>query len=135
MKHLYERTALLIGTALLIAGSVIFPAPDWDVGVSLLMAGFTYVSAQFWQTALRKHQWSQLPIALFLTWWALDGVYLAYWTVVDPAALVMRDSALAVNVCLYLMASIIFVAAGKIDLHLSQRNPDTSHSGTVPNGS
>ena len=41
----WKLVTLAIGIALLVAGSFLTPAPDWDIPVSFIMAAFTYLFA------------------------------------------------------------------------------------------
>lgn len=41
----WKLCTLAIGLALLIAGSIYQPAPDWDIPISIIMALFTYLTA------------------------------------------------------------------------------------------
>lgn len=48
----WKLATLAIGLGLLIAGAYLTPAPDWDIGVSILMAGFTYLTAGWFGTGV-----------------------------------------------------------------------------------
>jgi hypothetical protein len=39
----WNMATLGVGIALLIAGSFYYQAPDWDIPISLIMAGFAYL--------------------------------------------------------------------------------------------
>lgn len=41
----WKLITLGIGVTLLIAGSYYYAAPDWDITISIIMAGFTYLTA------------------------------------------------------------------------------------------
>ena len=41
----FNLATLAAGVALLLVGARLFPAPDWDVGISLVMAAFAYLTA------------------------------------------------------------------------------------------
>ena len=118
--------ALFAGIVLLLAGSAYYKFADWDIGISLLMAGFTFLSAEWSLGVVLTRQWRYLPLAVFASWWACDGVYWAYWSLVNPDALQLRGAAFPANVMLYLLCGVIFTEARKLDLHLSLRNPDAS---------
>ena len=57
----WKLLSLAIGIALLLAGSVLTPAPDWDVGISLIMAGFTYLFAGWSMRVVLQRRWRQWP--------------------------------------------------------------------------
>ncbi len=88
----WKLATLALGTAALLAGQRVLPAPDWDTGISLLMAGFTYLLAPWVVRAGVERRWCAGPAAALAAWWCVDGVYAVYWSVVDPGALeLMRD--------------------------------------------
>lgn len=41
----WKIATLMIGLSLLVLGSFYYQAPDWDIPVSFIMAGFTYLTA------------------------------------------------------------------------------------------
>jgi hypothetical protein len=87
MSFLYDRSEyfrpwklviLGIGVALLIAGSIYTPAPDWDIPVSLIMAVFAYLTAPWSLRTLLERRWRHWPAMLFVTWLSVDGCYALY---------------------------------------------------------
>jgi len=90
--RLYRYTTFAIGLSLLIAGRYYYQAPDWDVPISIIMASFAFLTAGWSMDALFLRQWQKLPLVLLATWWTVDGCYWLYWSIVDPAALVMRSA-------------------------------------------
>ena len=55
-------------------------APDWDVPISLIMGVGTYFCAPVSTRIVARRRWKLLPLALFLLWLCVDGVYWAYWS-------------------------------------------------------
>lgn len=104
----WRLASLGAGIALLIAGSRYQPAPDWDVGVSVLMATCTYIAAPFFVDTLWRRRWTLLPLAILGAWFAVDGCYWLYWSLVDPAALVMRDIQWEASLCFFLICGMIW---------------------------
>lgn len=74
----WKLVTLALGLAWLIHGALTLNIPDWDVGVSLIMAGLTYLSAPWSARVVMRRRWRLLPLALFFWWLAVDGAYLAW---------------------------------------------------------
>ncbi len=78
-----------VAMALLLYGALMLHIGDWDVGITLIMGGLTYVFAPL---AIRafvnavRHPGGRsaldVLLALLLAWWTIDGVYVAYHTLV-----------------------------------------------------
>lgn len=86
-KLIVKNFTFLCGMTFLIYGALNFGIQDWDVGVSLVMAGFTYFTADWVVGVLRRSEYRRYPLALFLTWFAVDGSYVAYWTFVNESVI------------------------------------------------
>ncbi len=99
-----------------------FNAPDWDIGVSLLMAGFTFLTAEWTLKVFMEGKWKLMLPALAAAWWSIDGCYITYWSILNPDALDMRGVALPVNILLYLLCAFIWTALGRIDRYLRPPN-------------
>jgi len=89
----WKLACLFFGIAILVVGSFFHPAPDWDVGITLVMALCTYLTAPCTMRVLLERQWRLFPVAALATWASVDGVYAAYWYLVDPEALALMRSA------------------------------------------
>ena len=63
------------GVTLLIAGSYFYDAPDWDIPISLIMAGLAYLTAPVSMRIILERKWKQFPLMLFYTWFTVDGSY------------------------------------------------------------
>jgi hypothetical protein len=106
----WKLATLAGGLGLLIAGSRLMPAPDWDIPVCIIMAGVTYVSAPWCMRALLDRQWRRWPAMLLLTWFAVDGCYAAYWGLVDPRALeLMRAANAPASLSLFMMCGLLWL--------------------------
>lgn len=111
----WKLGTLAIGIALLIIGSIYTPAPDWDIGISLIMATLTYLTAPWSMRVYLDRVWKNLPLALFYTWFTVDGCYCIYWSIVDPAALeAMRAGNFGASLSLYLACGVIWLYRGSI---------------------
>lgn len=96
-----------IGLGLLLYGAWYLDYPDWDVGISLVMAFTTLVTAEWSLSVLWERRWRWMPLAFFWTWLSVDGVYLAYWSIVRPEAM-MREGQWLASLCLYALCGMIW---------------------------
>ena len=111
----WKLCALAIGIALLIAGSIYTPAPDWDINISLIMALLTYLTAPWSMRVLLDRKWRHGPLALFYTWFTVDGCYCIYWSIVDPVALeAMRAGNFGASLSLYMVCGVIWLYRGEL---------------------
>ena len=89
----WKLVTFALGTALLIAGSFYYQAPDWDVPISLIMAVLAYLTAPWSLRVILERRWRHWPAMLFATWFAVDGCYWLYWRFKNPVALeLMREA-------------------------------------------
>lgn len=102
-----KAMSFAFGLALLIAGALLLEYPDWDLGVSVVMAVTTLATAEWSVSMLWQRRWAWLPLAAFWTWLAVDGVYWAYWSAVRPEAMI-REGQWPASLCLYLLCGIIW---------------------------
>jgi hypothetical protein len=80
---------------------------DWDIGISFLMATSTFATAQWAASVLWERRWKYLPLAAFWAWLSVDGVYWAYWSYFNPAAMIREGQWLA-SLCLYALCGVIW---------------------------
>lgn len=111
-KHLTTASTLkavtfVIGLASLLVGALWLDYPDWDVGVSVLMAFTTLATAEWSTSVIWQRRWGWLPLALFWAWLSVDGVYWAYWSLVRPEAMIREGQWLA-SLCLYALCGVIW---------------------------
>lgn len=108
-RHPWNLATVAIGIALLIAGSLWYEAPDWDIPISLIMAGFSYLTAAWSLNVLVKRDWKNFPLMLFFTWWAVDGCYALYWHFQNPVALeLMREANWPASLALYFACAVVW---------------------------
>ena len=111
----WKLFSLAIGIGLLIAGSIYTPAPDWDIPISLIMAICTYLTAPCSLRTLIERNWRQLPMAVFATWFSVDGCYALYWHFKDPLALdLMRSANAPASLSLYVVCGVIWLYRGTL---------------------
>ena len=117
----WKLATLAIGLGLLIAGAYLTPAPDWDIGVSIVMAGFTYLFAGWSMRMIIERRCRDWPLTVFLTWWCVDGCYALYWSVVDPVALdLMREANWPASLSLFWMCGLVWYWRGSLKDLLAQ---------------
>lgn len=106
-KRLTKNLTFAMGLGFLIYGALFLAYPDWDIGVSLLMAGITYFTADWVVDVIRRRDYPKWPLAVFYTWLAVDGSYWAYWSVVRPEVMIREGQWLA-SLCMYLLCGVIW---------------------------
>lgn len=110
----WKLVTLFIGIALLVAGSYYYPAPDWDIPISFIMAILAYFAAPWSLRVLIERKWKYWPAMLFATWFTVDGCYAIYWYFRNPAALEMRDVNFPASLALYAICGFIWLYRGSL---------------------
>lgn len=59
----------------------------------MIMAILAYMAAPWSLRVFLERRWRLMPVALFLTWFTVDGCYWIYWHYKDPEALALMRSA------------------------------------------
>ena len=62
----WKLFTLTIGISLLVMGSFYYQAPDWDIPISFIMAGFAYLSASWSMHVMVERQWKQWPLMVLM---------------------------------------------------------------------
>lgn len=125
----WKIVIFLIGLGLLIVGSFVFPAPDWDIPISIIMASFTYLTAGWSMHVMVERRWRDWPLMIFLTWWCVDGCYALYWSFVDPQALdFMREANWPASLSLYGMCGLVWYWNGSLKDLLKQFRQKIDHA-------
>ena len=123
---LWKNVTFLIGLFLLLLGATIWDYPDWDYGISLIMALFTFLTATYAFDALVLRQYKKWPLALLFTWWAVDGCYSVYWYLVNPTTLeLMRAANAPASLALFLTCGLLWSKVVK-DTLFGLREPVTN---------
>lgn len=105
----WKLVTFSIGLALLMAGAVTDQAPDWDIPISVIMALLAYLTAPWSLHVLLEHRWSRLPVAVFFTWFTVDGCYALYWYFRNPVVLdLMRSANWPASLSLYGLCALIW---------------------------
>lgn len=115
----WKLFSLACGISILLIGSVVEKAMDWDFCISFIMAISTYIFAPITARTLfyahfRKH-WQCWLLAIFGLWLSVDGVYWAYWSIQNPQAVaLMRSANFPASLCLYLLCGFIWLYDGSL---------------------
>ena len=111
----WKLFALACGMGLLVIGRYAMPAPDWDIPISFIMGLMAYACASWCLRVFLARDWLMWPLALFLTWFTIDGCYAWYWSQVDPQALaLMRDVNAPASGALFGMCALVWLYNGSL---------------------
>jgi hypothetical protein len=111
----WKLFTLAIGFGLLVVGSFYDEAPDWDIPISFVMAGLSYLSASWSMHVMVERRWRRWPLMLLLTWFTVDGCYWLYWSWKNPAALeLMRSANAPASLALYWMCGLVWFYRGSL---------------------
>ena len=114
-KRPWKLLTLILGIALLIVGSYKLNAPDWDIGISLVMAIPTFLTAPLSLRIILEGRWSLFPFMLVSTWFSVDGRYWIYWHFKNPMTLhLMRGANFTASLALYGFCGIIWLYRGSL---------------------
>jgi hypothetical protein len=106
MKNMFKNVTFAIGLLLLIIGALTLDYPDWDIGVSVVMAGTTYLTAEYAVLSIYNFDVKRFPASIFFTWLSVDGVYWLYHSLAGN--LMIREGQWPASLCLYLLCGIIW---------------------------
>jgi hypothetical protein len=101
------------GLAWLIYGALNYHISDWDIGVSLLMAGSTFLTAEWSAEVLWQRRWKLWPLAALYTWLSVDGVYVFWHTLAGNRML--RAEQWPASLCLYYLCGFIWLFGRRKD--------------------
>lgn len=119
----WKLFSLVCGVGVLLMGARCSGLPDWDVGVSLIMAIPAYFAAPCSLRVFLERRWRQFPQALFWTWFTFDGTYTAYWYFTDPAALMFRPANAVASSALYAACGLVWLHRGSLRQLLENTAP------------
>ena len=108
-----------IAMSWLLYGAISYNIADWDVGVTLLMGGLTYLTAP-WSVYIilsgfryRPRFWLlHMIVALLVGLFVVDWVYMAYHAVVGNQT--FRDANVYASAPLYFMAGAVWLYRGSV---------------------
>lgn len=115
----WKLALLAIGMAWLFYGASQYNFSDWDLGISLLMGALAYLLAPwsirtFYQAvrAPRRPRPGPLLLALFFGWFTVDGIYVAYHTLMGNQML--RSANFYASGMLFLLAGAVWAWRGSV---------------------
>lgn len=103
-----------LGMAWPFRGALHEGAADRDLGISVLMGTLTYLTAPVAARIPTTRLWHRIPLALACYWLSADGSYWAYWQMVNPDALVLREANFHASACLYRLCGFIWPHRGPL---------------------
>lgn len=103
----WKLATFAIGLGLLIAGAELYHYSDWDIGVSIVMAVLTYLTAPWSIRVLWERHWKSLPLATFYGWLSVDGSYWAWHTFAGNDML--RADQWPTSLCLWLICGFLWL--------------------------
>ena len=106
---MWKNVTFAIGLSWLIYGAMFFDYPDWDIGVSLLMAGCTYLSADKFIMAIKNKDPIEVLGMSMAAWFSIDGSYALYWSHVDSSVMI-REGQWMMSACLYLLCGMLWTS-------------------------
>lgn len=118
-----------IGFGLLIFGALYTKFSDWDIGVSIIMAVLTYITAPWSIRIIIARRWKYFPLVIFYGWLSVDGSYCAWHSFMGNQML--RDGQWQCSLALWLLCGFIWMWEGSLsDLFKSARKAviDAHHS-------
>ena len=115
----WKLLSFAIGMGWLLFGALNYGISDWDIGISLLMGGLTYLSAP-WSVGTilsavryRSRGWLLgIAMALFVAWVVVDGVYVLYHTIMENQ--MFRIESFFASSALYFLAGSIWLYRGSL---------------------
>lgn len=120
VRRYLKGLSFAAGLSLLLFGALFLDYPDWDVGVSLVMALTTLATAEWATMVIWTRKWRAMPLALFFAWLSVDGVYWGYWSIFNSTVMIREGQWLA-SLCLYLLCGVIWYRFVPMAAEVSQR--------------
>ena len=120
----WKLLSLGVGMAWLLYGASNYGISDWDVGISLIMGGLTYLCAP-WSVRVTLHCLRYRPrfwglwivAAIFVAWIVVDGIYVLYHTAMGNQMLRLEN--FYASSALYFLAGAIWLYSGSLSDFLS----------------
>lgn len=118
----WKLLSLVCGIVLLIVGADYYDAPDWDIPISIIMAVLAYLTAGWSLRVFMERQYRWMPLALFYTYFTVDGCYYLYWHFKNPVALeLMRAANAPASLALYGICGLIWLYRGPLYEYRKQK--------------
>jgi hypothetical protein len=108
----WKLVTLALGVALLIWGSFYNQFSDWDVGISIIMAVLTYLTAPLAIRYLMRPTIARVSLAILMAWFSIDGCYALYHTLMGNAML--REANAIASTPLYFLMGMFWLYDGSL---------------------
>ena len=106
---IWKNVTFFIGLSWLVYGAISFDYPDWDIPLSFLMAGSTYLTADKLIRAIKTKNPHKTALYSLGAWWAVDGSYWLYWELTDSSVM-LREGQWGMSLCLFLLCGFVWTA-------------------------
>ena len=123
--RLWKLITFLMGMSWLFWGAIYLEIPDWDIGVSILMAFLAYVTAPWSVRVLLQRRYQSIPVALFAWWFTVDGSYMLYHTLLGNET--FRFANFYASSTLYWLCGFLWLHNGSLRDLLSTRQVKSPH--------
>ena len=111
----WKLLTFTVAVTLMLIGASFQLARDWDIPISLLMCTLTYLTASWSVRVLMSSRVILWPVAVFASWFTVDGVYFLYWNWVNPEVLeTMRGPNWPASLPLYFFCGVFWLYRGDI---------------------
>jgi len=129
LKQRWKLVTLALGTAWLLWGALTLDIDDWDVGVSVIMAGLTYVCAPWCARTVAGRRWHLLAGVIVTCWFCVDGSYTLWHNLVGNTT--YRDANFPASLALFWLCAFLWMPFGSVrdilrhskDVRLTLRPP------------
>jgi hypothetical protein len=128
LRRPWKLCSFTIGMTWLLYGALTYRFADWDVGVSVLMGGLTYLCAPWTILTIiacvrqRPRRWPLwIVMALILAWAVIDGSYTAYNAWMGHA--MDRSANFPASAALYFLAGVLWSYQGSLGQLIQDLRP------------
>ena len=115
----WKLITFCIAMSWLLYGAIFYEIGDWDIGITLIMGGLTYLMAPWsvyvilYAIRYRPKLWYLQIIAALIAWlFVVDWIYMAYHTLVGNQT--YRDANFYTSTPIYFMAGIVWLYRGSV---------------------
>jgi len=121
----WKLVSFTVAMGWLLYGALNYGIGDWDVGITIIMGGLTYLLAP-WSVntiliALRarpKFWYLHVTVALLVSLWVIDGVYMLYHTSMENP--IYREANLYASTPIYFLAGMVWLYQGSLRALLAE---------------
>ncbi len=119
LQRPWKLVTFAIGMGWLLYGALFYDIGDWDVGVSIIMGGLTYLAAP-WSVFLigsalryrRRWWWAHMLLATAAAIFVVDTSYVIYHTIAGNP--MYRDANFRASIALYFLAGMLWLYRGSL---------------------